>query len=426
MLVFEGGRLIDPTRGIDDELDIVIEADRVSRVGRGVAPAQTGEGVKRFDLRGYWVVPGFIDLHVHLREPGYEYKETVASGLKAAAAGGFTAVCPMPNTRPVNDCSAITAMMVARGRECGGTRLYPVGAITVGSRGEQLTEMADLQKTGAVAVSDDGTCVMNAAVMRRAMEYASTFGLPVIQHCQDHALTEGAQMHEGEIATRLGLTGWPRVAEEVIVARDLLLAELTGARYHVAHVSSSGTIGMIREAKARGVRVSAEVTPHHLMFTHDALTSYDTVYKVNPPLREETDRQALREALRDGVIDCIATDHAPHSAIEKDCEFAVASFGMIGLEQALPTALQLVREGVLSRLRMVEALSTAPARIIGAAGGTLVEGAPADLTVIDPRMRWTMAPNHLHSLSTNTPWLGKEVQGAVKMTVVNGQVVYER
>jgi len=258
------------------------------------------------------------------------------------------------------------------------------------------------------------------------MEYASTFGLPVIQHCQDHALTEGAQMHEGEIATRLGLTGWPRVAEEVIVARDLLLAELTGARYHVAHVSSSGTIGMIREAKARGVRVSAEVTPHHLMFTHDALTSYDTVYKVNPPLREETDRQALREALRDGVIDCIATDHAPHSAIEKDCEFAVASFGMIGLEQALPTALQLVREGVLSRLRMVEALSTAPARIIGAAGGTLVEGAPADLTVIDPRMRWTMAPNHLHSLSTNTPWLGKEVQGAVKMTVVNGQVVYER
>lgn len=426
MLVFLGGRLIDPARSVDEETDVVVEGGRISRIGRGVAAGITGAEVRTVNAKGCWVVPGLIDLHVHLREPGQEYKETIASGLETAASGGFTAVCAMPNTRPINDTRAITEMIVARARICAGTKLYPVGAITVGSKGEQLTEMADMKNAGIIAVSDDGRCVMSAAVMRRALEYASTFDLLVTQHCEDHTLTDGAQIHEGAISTRLGLAGWPRVAEEVIVARDLLLAELTGARYHVAHVSSAGTVRLLREAKARGVRVSAEVTPHHLMLTDQALVQYDPVYKVNPPLREEVDRKALREALREGVIDCIATDHAPHSAIEKDCEFAAAAFGMIGLEQAVPILLRLVRDGSLSPARFVETLSTAPARVAGIEGGTLRETGPADITVIDPNLRWTMSPNLLHSRSHNTPWLGKEVHGAVKMTVVDGQVVYER
>jgi dihydroorotase len=426
MLVFLGGRLIDPARSVDEETDVVVEGGRISRIGRGVAAGITGPEVRTVNAKGCWVVPGLIDLHVHLREPGQEYKETIASGLATAACGGFTAVCAMPNTRPINDTRAITEMIVARARKCGGTKLYPVGAITVGSKGEQLTEMADMRNAGIVAVSDDGRCVMSAAVMRRALEYAHTFDLLVTQHCEDHTLTDGAQIHEGAIATRLGLAGWPRVAEEVIVARDLLLAELTGARYHVAHVSSAGTVRLLREAKERGVRVSAEVTPHHLMWTDEALVHYDPVYKVNPPLREEADRQALREALREGIIDCIATDHAPHGAIEKDCEFAAASFGMIGLEQAVPVLLRLVREGCLSPARFVETLSSAPARVAGIEGGTVRETGRADITVIDPNLRWTMSPNLLHSLSHNTPWLGKEVHGAVKMTVVDGQVAYER
>jgi dihydroorotase len=426
MLVILGGRLIDPARGVDQETDVVVENGLVSRIGRGAAAAASGPDVRVVSAKGCWVVPGLVDLHVHLREPGQEYKETIASGLKSAAAGGFTAVCAMPNTRPVNDTRATTEMIMARARQCRGTRLYPVGAITVDSKGEQITEMADLQSAGAIAVSDDGHCVMNAAVMRRAMEYARTFDLLVIQHCEDHTLTDGAQMHEGAVATRLGLAGWPRAAEEVIVARDLVLAELTGARYHVAHVSSEGTVRLLKEAKARGVRVSAEVTPHHLMLTHQALVRYETVYKVNPPLREEADRLALREALRDGVIDCIATDHAPHSAIEKDCEFSAASFGVIGLEQAVAVLLELVREGCLSPARFVEALSTAPARVAGIEGGSLREGARADLTVIDPNLRWTLSQDHLHSLSNNTPWLNKEVQGAVTMTVVGGQIAYRR
>ena len=425
MLVIRDGRVIDPSRGFDEVADVVVEAGKVTRVGRGAAAKLSGEGVRIVNAKGQWVMPGFVDLHAHFREPGYEYKEDIASGLRAAAAGGFTRVCVMPNTKPVNDTRAITEMMMARGREAGGPHLHAFGAATVGSRGEQLTEMADLREAGAIGVSDDGKCVMNSAVMRAALEYARTFDMLFSQHCEDHDLTAGAHMHEGRIATRLGLAGWPRAAEDIIVARDLILAELTGARYHVAHVSSMGAVRLLREAKARGLAVSAEVTPHHLLLDHEALLGFDTACKVNPPLREPEDIEALRQALKDGTIDCIATDHAPHSSLEKDCEFAAASPGMIGLEPAVPALLELVRSEWLTPLRLCETLSTQPARVAKLPGGTLREGSLADIAIIDPERRWTISAASLHSRSTNTPWLHKEVRGKAVMTIVAGQIVYE-
>ncbi|MFO0693229.1 MAG: dihydroorotase [Polyangiales bacterium] len=403
-----------------------MEKGRVIRVGPGAGEGIAGEGVRVIDCHGRWIVPGFVDLHVHLREPGQEYKEDIASGLRAAAAGGFTTVCAMPNTKPVNDNRAITEMMVARSREIDSVRLLPIGAITVGQKGAELAEMADMRDAGAVGVSDDGRCVMNAQVMRRALEYAATFDLLVAQHCEDHDMTEGAQMHEGAISTRLGLRGWPRQAEDIIVARDLILAEMTGARYHVAHISSLGAVRLLREAKSRGIKVSAEVTPHHLLLTDDSVIGYDTYCKVNPPLRSAEDRAALREALADGTIDCIATDHAPHSPLEKDCEFQAAAVGINGLETTIPMLLELVRDGALKPLRLVESLSTAPSRLLpDFEGGTLKPGSRADICVIDPELRWTVSKEALRSKSHNTPLLGKEVRGRVAMTIVAGRVVHE-
>jgi dihydroorotase len=427
MLVLKGGRVLDPSTGLDDVADVVIEAGRVLRVGRDAGAGLAGEAIRIVDAAGKWVMPGFVDLHVHFREPGQEYKEDLKTGLEAAAAGGYTTVCPMANTQPVNDTRAITEMMVRRARELGGPRLLPIAAITRGQKGAELTEMADLRDAGAVGVSDDGRCVMNAAVMRRALEYARTFDLLVIQHCEDHHMTEGAQMHEGVVSTRLGLRGWPREAEDVIVARDLILAEMTGARYHVAHISSRGAVRLVREAKARGLRVSAEVTPHHLTLTDEALVGYDTHCKCNPPLRSDEDRAALREALADGTIDCVATDHAPHSTLEKDCEFSAASVGINGLETAIPMLVRLARDGHVRPLRMVEALSTAPARLVpDLEAGSLREGARADVTVVDPERRWTVRAEALRSRSHNTPLLGQEVVGSVGMTIVAGAVVHER
>ena len=427
VLILKGGRVLDPSSGLDDTADVVIEAGRIKAVGPGAgAGFSAGDEVRVVNADGSWVCPGFVDLHVHLREPGQEYKEDIASGLSAAAAGGFAAVCPMPNTYPINDNRAITEMMLARAEEHGGVRLLPFGAVTKGQKGAELTEMADLREAGAIGVSDDGLCVMNASVMRHAMEYARTFDLLVSQHCEDHHLTEGAQMHEGARSTQLGLRGWPRAAEDIIVARDLILAELTGARYHVAHISSLGSVRLIREAKSRGLRVSAEVTPHHLLFTDDALLSYDTYCKVNPPLREAEDREALLEGLADGTIDCIATDHAPHSDLEKDCEFEAAAVGINGLETAIASLLQLVRDGVIKPLRLVEALSTAPGRLIpDFEGGSLREGKRADITVINPDLRWILGEEALRSKSHNTPLLGRELTGRPTMTVVRGEVVYE-
>ena len=427
MLVIRGARVLDPSTQLDEVADVVVEAGRITRVGRDAGEKLTGEQVRVIDAAGLWLAPGFIDLHVHFREPGQEYKEDIASGLGAAAAGGFTAVCPMPNTRPVNDTRAITEMMVARAKEAGPLRLLPFGAITKRSEGKELTEMADLKDAGAVGVSDDGVCVMNAAVMRRALEYAKTFDLLVSQHCEDHHLTAKADIHEGTVSTRLGLRGWPRVAEDIIVARDLLLTEAVGgARYHVAHISSMNSVRLIREAKSRGMAVTAEVTPHHLTLTDEAVVGYDTFCKVNPPLRSEEDRAALIAALKDGSIDCIATDHAPHSTLEKDCEFSEASYGINGLETTFAALLPLVTQGEISPLRLIEALSTAPARVARIEGGTLAVGARADLTLLDPSERWTVTPKELRSRSHNTPLLDREVTGRVRMTVAAGEIVWHR
>jgi len=419
--------VIDPSSGLDEVQDVVIEDGRIARVGRDAGHGLSGERVRVIDAAGLWLAPGFIDLHVHFRDPGQEYKEDIASGLRAAAAGGFTAVCPMPNTSPINDNRAITEMMLARAKEAGGPRLLPFGAITKKSEGKELTEMADLKEAGAVGVSDDGVCVMNAGVMRRALEYAKTFDLLVSQHCEDHHMTARADMHEGAVSTRLGLRGWPRVAEDIIVARDLLLTEAVGgARYHVAHISSMGAVRLIREAKSRGLAVTAEVTPHHLTLTDQALLGYDTFCKINPPLRSEEDRAALLEAVRDGTIDCIATDHAPHSSLEKDCEFPEAANGINGLETTFAALLPLVRNGTFSASRLMEALSTAPSRVGRIEGGTLKVGARADLVLLDPELRWTITKEALRSRSHNTPLLNQEVVGRVQMTLVAGVVVYER
>ena len=428
-LVVRNARVLDPSQNLDAACDVVVESGRIAKIGKGAAkgiPKKADpDRVLNIDAAGRWVCPGLIDMHVHMREPGHEYKEDIASGLTAAAAGGFTTVCPMPNTLPVNDTRAITDMMMARAADHRGTRLAPFGAITKGQLGSELTEMADLKDAGAIGVSDDGRCVMNAAVMRHAFEYATTFDLLVSQHCEDHDLTEGAQMHEGAVSSDLGLRGWPRAAEDIIVARDLRLAELTGARYHVAHISSLGAVALIREAKARGMNVSAEVTPHHLLFTDQAVIGYNTYCKVNPPLREEADLQALREALADGTIDAIATDHAPHSDLEKDCEFEAAAVGINGLETALSAMLGLVADKVLKPLRLIEALSTAPAKLLGLQGGTLTQGAVADFTMIDPEARWTVTSSALRSKSHNSPWLDTELSGRAQMTVVGGTVVYQ-
>jgi dihydroorotase len=433
ILVFTGVRAVDPASDLHENgepVDVVVERGVIARVGKNAATddIRHAQHARVIDGRGLLLLPAFVDLHAHLREPGQEYKEDIATGLAAAAAGGFAHVCAMPNTKPVNDTRAVTEAIVARARaisSAGGPRLHPIGAITVGQKGTELTEMADLKEAGAVAVSDDGRCVTSSAVMRRALEYAKTFDLPLIQHAEDHALTDGAQMHEGALSTRLGLRGWPRIAEDIIVARDLLLAELTGARYHVAHVSSRGAVRLLREAKSRGIAVTAEVTPHHLTLTDAALIGYDTACKVNPPLREQADVDALREALADGTIDAVATDHAPHSSLEKDCELAEASPGMIGLELALPLLLDLVKHGALKLHRLIDALTRAPARIASLESPAIKVGATAELCLVDADRTWTVEAARLRSKSSNTPFLGRTVRGRILMTLAGGQIAFE-
>ena len=426
VLVFRRVRAIDPAGALDAIVDVVVERGRIARLGPGAgADLAASDRVRVVEGEGAWLMPGFVDVHAHLREPGFESKEDLTTGLRAAAAGGFVDVCAMPNTQPINDSGAVTEMLVAKARALGGVRLHPIGAITCGQKGEQLTEMARMKAAGAVAVSDDGRCVASSQIMRRALEYAATFDLPVIQHAEDHELTDGAQMHEGSISTRLGLRGWPRVAEDVIVARDVLLAEYVGARYHLAHASTMGAVRIVREAKARGIAVTAEVTPHHLLLTDADLLGYNTACKVNPPLREERDVQALRTALADGTIDCIATDHAPHGVLDKDVEFAQALPGMIGLEFCVPLLLGLVREGVLPLARLVDALTAAPARVVGIEPPRLREGARADVVLLEPRATWTIDTARLKSKSKNTPFAGRSVTGRVAMTLCEGRIVHE-
>ncbi|MGC3998402.1 MAG: dihydroorotase [Anaeromyxobacter sp.] len=424
LLFIEGGRVIDPATGTDAVRTVVIRDGRVAEVAERVERPREARSI---DARGRWVTPGFIDLHVHLREPGQEYKETVATGARAAVAGGFTAVCPMPNTRPVNDNAAVTELMLARAAAAGLARVYPVGAISRGSAGEELAEYGELKAAGCVALSDDGKPVMSPALMRRALEYARAFGLPLTVHEEDLALAGKGVMHEGAVSTRLGLRGIPGQAEDVMVVRDLALAELTGGRLHVAHLSTRGAVRAVREARRRGLHVTAEVTPHHLALTDEDLAAagYSTDYKMSPPLRSAEDVAACIEGLADGTIDAIATDHAPHSAVEKDVEFDAAANGIIGLETAFPVCLALVRSGRLAERRLVEALTAGPARTFGLPGGTLARGAPADVAILDPGAEWVVDPARLHSKSRNTPWKGKRLVGRCTHTIVDGRVVHE-
>jgi dihydroorotase len=368
------------------------------------------------------VVPGLIDMHVHLREPGYEYKETIATGTAAAKAGGFTSVCCMPNTKPVNDSRAVTEFILSQAAKEGSVNVFPVGAITKGSAGQELAEMAELRDAGCVAVSDDGKPVMSAAVMRRAMEYSTIFGIPVISHCEDASLSAGGVMSEGFVSTELGLRGIPPAAEDVMVARDVALAELTGCRLHIAHVSTAGAVRIIRDAKSRGVKVTAETCPHYFTLTDDAVRGYNTMAKMNPPLRTAADAAAVKQGLADGTIDVIATDHAPHARDEKSVEFDVAPFGIVGLETALGLSLALVHEGVLSLADLLRKFTVNPAAILGIAKGTLSVGADGDVTIIDPRGEWKVDPSQFHSRSKNTPFEGFVLKGKAVRTIVAGRV----
>jgi dihydroorotase len=422
-LLIKNGHVVDPASSMDAVNDVLVSGARIERVGRDLP---VGPDTSVLDARGKIVCPGFIDIHVHLREPGYEYKETVATGTRAAAAGGFTAVACMANTQPVNDSRSITDYIRAKAAVEGLVRVYPIGAVTRGLGGEELAELAELAEAGCVAFSDDGRCVMNAALYRRAMEYTLPFGAPIISHAEDHHLSRGAAMNEGVVSTELGMPGAPAAAEDIMVARDILLAELTGAHVHIAHLSTAGAVRLVRDAKARGVHVTAEVSPHHLLLTEEAVRTFDANTKMNPPLRSKRDTEILLEALVDGTIDCIATDHAPHAGSEKEGEFDRAAFGIIGLETAVGLLLdRLVRPGALPLATLVSRLSRDPARLLGLPGGSLAPGAAADITLIDPSAEWTVDPAKFQSRSRNTPFGGWSLTGRPWKTIVGGGIVWE-
>ncbi len=424
VIFIEGGRVIDPASGVDGVRTVVLRDGQVAEVAER---ADRPSGATVIDARGRWVTPGFIDLHVHLREPGQEYKETVETGARAAVAGGFTSIVCMPNTRPVNDTLAVTELILARAAAAGLARVYPCGCISKGSAGEELAEYGELAAGGCVALSDDGRPVMSSSLMRRALEYARTFKLPLTVHEEDLALVGKGVMHEGAASTRLGLKGIPGQAEEVMVLRDLALAELTGGRVHIAHASSAGTVRAVREAKRRGLAVTAEVTPHHLALTDEdvAASGYSTDFKMSPPLRSAADVEACVAGLADGTIDCIATDHAPHSPVEKDVEFDAALNGVVGLETAFPVCLELVKAGRLTERRLVEALTVGPARAFGLPGGSLARGAPADVAILDPAAGWLCTAERLHSKSKNSPWKGRRLTGRCTHAIVGGRLVHE-
>jgi len=422
-LLLSGGRVIDPSRGFDQTADVLIQDGKIAAVKPGLG-APDGADVR--DVRGQVVAPGLVDLHVHLREPGNEDVETIATGARAAAAGGFSAVCAMPNTDPVTDNQAAVGFIVRQSARAGLTRVYPIGAISVGQRGERLSEFGEMVGAGAVAVSDDGKPVVSSHLMRTALEYARTFEIPVADHCEEPTLASGGVMHEGLVSTRLGLKGMPAAAEEIMVGRDILLAQLTGGHVHLCHVSTRGSVDLIRRAKEQGIRVTAEVTPHHLTLTDRACETYDTHAKMNPPLREAADIAALRQALKEGVIDCVASDHAPHAYDAKEAAFDDAPFGIIGLETAFGVAhTELVLGGVLSLPELIARMSTTPATVFRLPGGTLQTGAVADVVVLDPATRWTVDPATLLSKSRNTPFAGRTLTGRAALTLVGGAIVYQ-
>jgi dihydroorotase len=422
-ILIANGYVIDPSRGINAGKNILLEDGRISGLlDRG---EQVPEGADVFDATGLVVAPGFIDLHTHLREPGAEYKETIASGAAAAVAGGWTTVCAMPNTDPVNDSPAVTRFIIEQGQRAQLANVLPLGALTKGSAGRELAEMGEMKKAGIVAVSDDGRPVTNAGMMRRAMEYARGFDLTVVDHAQDESLSAGGVMHEGHWSLLLGLKGMPAAAEDVHVIRDCVLAKLTGAAVHIAHVSTRASVDAVRRAKEMGIRVTCEVAPHHWTLTDEAVAEFDTNTKMSPPLRNLDHVEALLEGLRDGTIDAIATDHAPHHADEKALEFDQAPFGIIGLETAVGLALELVNRGLINLARLVELCAVNPARIFDLADrGTLSKNAHADITILDPAYEWTFDVKASKSKSRNTPFDGRTMTGAAVATIVGGRLVY--
>ncbi|HYW41466.1 MAG TPA: dihydroorotase [Bryobacteraceae bacterium] len=422
-IVIKNGRVIDPAGNTDRVADVLIVDGRIA----GVAPNLSSPKAEILDATGMIVAPGFIDMHVHLREPGFEHAETIESGSRAAAAGGFTSICPMPNTKPVNDSATVTSYIVERARSRAAVNVFPIGAITKGSAGEELAAIGAMKAAGVMAISDDGLPVMNARVMRRAMEFARSYDLPVIQHCEDLHLSAGGDMHEGAPSVRWGLRGIPSAAEDVMVARDLVLAQLTGARYHVAHISTRNAAAMVDYARRHGLPVTCEATPHHFSLSDDQMAPYDSNYKMKPPLRSACDRAAIVEAIAAGTVSAIATDHAPHPGSEKMQEFERCPFGIIGLETALALALEeLVHAGKITLSRMVELFTSGPESVMRLGRGTLAPGAPGDVTVFSTELTWTYDVNQSHSRSRNSPFHGRTFRGGPVATVVNGEFAWRR
>jgi dihydroorotase len=421
-LLLKGARVIDPTQKIDTGMDVFVAEGKIADCRPDI---KTGQDVKVIDLTGMIVVPGLIDMHVHLREPGLEYKETIASGCQAAVAGGFTSIACMPNTAPVNDNRSITEFIRRKAAQTNLANVYPIGAISVGSEGKQLTEFWDLKEAGILALSDDGKPVMDAALLRRALEYAQSLDLPVIQHCEDKNLSAGGLMNEGYYATILGLPGIPAIAEDVMVARDILIAEYTRTGIHIAHVSTAGAVRLIRDAKVRGLNVTAETAPHYFTLTDESLQDYNTSYKVSPPLRSAADVKAIKKGLADGTLDAIACDHAPHGRTDKEVEFEYAANGISGLETSLGLSLNLVQDGILSFSELIAKMSCNPARILSLPKGTLAIGSDADITVINPELQWTVDVKSFHSRGKNSPFHGRPMKGRAVLTIVGGDIKYD-
>ena len=420
------GEVVDTVQGVVKKVDLIIEKGKIAKILPPEIFKEKGPQLSIINASNRLIIPGLIDMHVHLREPGHEYKETIKTGGKAAVAGGFVALACMPNTVPPNDCRSVTEFIIEQAKRAGLVKIYPIAAITMGQKGEMLTEFGDLREAGAVAVSDDGFPVTSSEVMRRALEYGRYHGLMVISHSEDTHLSSGGVMHEGIVSTRIGLPGIPAASEEIMVYRDISLAKLTGCPVHIAHVSTAESVELIRRAKGEGVPVTAETAPHYFSLDHNAVIGYDTNAKVNPPLRTSNDVKAIKKGLAEGVIDVIATDHAPHSPLEKDLEFDSAAFGMIGLETALPLTLKLVREGMLELPEAIRKLSYNPAGILGIPGGRLIEGAQADLALIDPEFEYVLMGEDILSKSKNSPFIGETLKGRNELTMVKGKIVWER